>query len=98
MKFLTSMTSKVSEIKAYKPWISGRVLLFFGGAATRRLGASYLAASSPLAKIPRGSAAAKKVARLKSRQLRKQQADTSLRQTPSAASNGVGFRESELYM
>ena len=38
------------------------------------------------------------VARLKSRQLRRQQTDTSLRQILRAAPNGLGFRESELYM
>ena len=64
MKFLNSMTSQVSEIQACEPWISGRELLFFGGGATRRLGASYLAASSLIAKIPRGSDAARKLARL----------------------------------
>ena len=86
------MTSQVVH-DLCEPWISGRVLFFFGGGATRRLGASSLAASSSLAKIPRGPAAAKKVARLKSRQLRRQRADTSLRQTLSAASKGVEFRE-----
>ena len=49
MKFLNSTTSQVFH-DLYEPWISGRVLLFFGGGATRRSGASSLVASSSLAK------------------------------------------------
>ena len=64
MKFLNSTTSQVFH-DLYEPWISGQVLLFFGGGATRRLGASSLVASSSLAKIPRGSAAARKVGTLR---------------------------------
>ena len=64
MKFLNSTTSQVFH-DLYEPWISGQVLLFFGGGATRRLGASSLVASSSLAKIPRGSAAARKVGSLR---------------------------------
>ena len=63
MKFLNSTTSQVFH-DLYEPWISGQVLLFYGGGATRRLGASFLVASSSLAKIPRGSAAARKVGTL----------------------------------
>ena len=49
MKFLNSTTSQVFH-DLYEPWISGRVLLFFAGGATRRSGASSLVASSSLAK------------------------------------------------
>ena len=61
-KFLNSMTSQVSEIQAHEPWISGRELLFFWRRRHETMGASSLEASSLIAKIPRGSTAAKKVA------------------------------------
>ena len=65
----------------YRDWQNANSL-FKAGRLTFRAGRRRRGISNSLA------------AWLKSRQLRRQQADTFLRQKLSAASNGVGFRES----